>query len=135
MIQFNSPYDFYNLPEVKRIDLIGDIFRLAKRSGVYIPIHLVDADSNYGIAQGVLYVSEIYKIPLKHQAPNEGKMWFKVGAFSPDDLDMDLEFFDKPEWFRKNVITFLLGRAKIPTSYRQRLKEVQQEFETGELYI
>lgn len=134
MTVFNSPYDFYNLPEIKRVELIGYPFTLAKRKGVYIPIDLVDKDSNYGIAQGVLYVPEIYKIPLKHQAPNEGKMWFKVGAFSPDDLDIDLEFFNKTEGFRKTVIAFLLRRARVPTSYKQRLTEVQQEFETGELY-
>jgi hypothetical protein len=135
MTVLNSPYDFYNLPEFKRFELIGSSFTLAKRGGVYIPIDLVDKDSNYGVAQGVLYVPDIYKIPLKHRLRNEGKTWFKVGAFSPDDLDIDLEFFDKKEGLRKSIITFLLRRARVPTSYKQRLKEVQQEFETGELYI
>lgn len=128
---FKSPYDFYELEEVERISLVGRPFREERRHGLYIPIFLSDKNENYGVAQGVLYVSDIL---ILKSGEDKDEKWFKVGAFSPDDLDIDLEFVGKETCIRQEVIDFLLKYSTSTTSYKEILAMVITEFKMGTLY-
>lgn len=103
---FPSIYKFYDLPEEKRVELIGQTVKgYSKHSNptIYYVVGLRPDCFNYGIQQGLislhmptrLYCSEKTKVYLQKHRVNLD--WFKIGAFSPDDLDLDLEF--------NNVIT------------------------------
>ena len=107
---FPSIYKFYDLPEEKRIELIGQTVKEYTKHNsptVYYVVGLRADCFNYGIQQGLvslhmprsLYCSEQTKAYLrKHHADLE---WFKIGAFSPDDLDLDLEFNNIITKYRK----------------------------------
>ena len=124
-----NPYkEFYYLDEEQRIALIGSV--LTRKNGdytvLYFPIGLDDENSNYGVAQGLLSVHPIY-IDREHGA------WFKVGAFSPDDLDIDLEFHGAECDLHDQVVEFIKQFHKYDVSYRGVLKAIQRRFKAGTL--
>ncbi len=139
---FDSPYEFYKLPEEERVKLIGRIYKERQwvlkgkkkqvtytdkvRDNLYIPIGLHPDEFNYGIQQGVLRVSPILK-------DNNGK-WWRISAFSPDDLDCDLDFSQEYTGLRQDVIDFVRGPMhKFNRRYKEVLKQIQKHFKAGEL--
>lgn len=127
LIIFKSPYDFYDLSEGNRIRLIGEEITLKKqRQSRYFPIQLIgDAIwRNYNRAQGLIYVSPI----LTH---GDIGPWMRVAAFSPDDLDMDLDFLNANEKLRAKILRHIRKMPKDRWSYEGFLEAVQKEFPTG----
>jgi hypothetical protein len=122
MTTFKSEYDFYDLSEDARKALIGKSYKCTGRNDFYFPIELIDEGENYGIKQGVIFVTPIMKFG------KERKKWFRVGAFSPDDLDMDLDFGAEDTHKRQEIITYLKKMNKINVTYESVLKEIQQHF-------
>lgn len=131
MIEFYpSIYKFYELPEEKRIKLVGQAVKeYSKRNNptIYYVVGLKPDCFNYGIQQGLvsllmptqLYCSEKTKAYLRKH--HHDLNWFKIGAFSPDDLDLDLEF--------NNVITKYEKVKKVmdtwaPTFFNTSYKEI-----------
>jgi len=152
---FNSPYEFYELPEEERIKLIGRIYKARNwrvkkgkkeltytdvQPTIYIPIGLHPEEFNYGIQQGVLCIPEVREIPGNESHDK----WFKVGAFSPDDLDRDLEFTLEDikntdslgiNHLRQEIIEFIKGPMhKVNRRYKEVLEQIQKHFNAGKLY-
>jgi hypothetical protein len=123
MKQLNSAYDFYRLEETQRKDMIGLCFKEKNRDHIYFPIQLTDDCFNYGICQGLIVVTPILKSA-------EGK-WFRVAAFSPDDLDLDLDFNSNETHIRWDVIEFIRKTNKKNMSYTQFLTSIQTHFGMG----
>jgi hypothetical protein len=120
--------EFYDLPEEQRIALIGSV--LVEQNGpytvMYFPIGLDDANSNYGKAQGLITVHSVY-------IDRENGAWFKAGAFSPDDLDIDLEFHGTECDLHDQVVQFMKEFHKHDTSYYGVLRAIQRRFNAGTL--
>lgn len=119
MKMFKRDYDFYQLPEDERKALIGSCFKVEGFEHLYYPIGLFE-DFNYGIDQGVIFVSPIMKY--------NSEKWFRVGVFSPDDLDMDLDFNASETHKRQEIISHLNKIKKIDVTYRGVLEEIQKLF-------
>ena len=129
VVNITNPYkEFYELPEEQRIALIGSV--LVEQNGpytvMYFPIGLDDANSNYGKAQGLVTVHSVY-------IDRENGAWFKVGAFSPDDLDIDLEFTGTECDLYPQVVQFMKEFHKHDVSYYGVLRAVQRRFNAGKL--
>lgn len=126
MIEFDDIYDFYyKRSEEERRELIGKCIR--DRHGIYFPVELDITQFNYGKRQGLIYVSPILKT-------SEGSKYFKVTAFSPDDLDVDLEFEHHECHLRQEVIAFIQQAPKMNVTYKGFLFRIQERFNAGELY-
>ena len=127
VVQITNPYkEFYELPEEQRIALIGSML-VENRTGypvIYFPVGLDDETYNYNVAQGLISVHPVH-IDRKDGA------WFKVGAFSPDDLDIDLEFTGQEVELHDQVVQFMRTLHKHDVSYRGVLKTIQRHFEAG----
>lgn len=137
MIKFKTAYDFYNLPDEERIKYIGVPFEeegikvknvFYKDDGIFFPIGLNNIWENYGKTPGLLYISTPYQLKNK-------SYWFKVGAFSPDDLDIDLEFIFQDQKSchnkRKLIIKWLLSNPYgewTDTSYREVIGLIKENF-------
>lgn len=142
---FNSAYDFYKLEETERIALIGRtikermwrlkhgkvVYTDAIRPGLYFPIGLHPSEFNYGIQQGLLYVTDVLKMPAV-QGDTQRKKWFRVAAFSPDDLDIDLDFDDTETHLRQEIIQFIRGPMhKRNRRYREIMEQIKKHFSAG----
>ena len=132
MKTLDSPYDFYKFTEEEQKALIGQCFTEAKRpDAAYYPVQLTEEGGweNYGREQGLIYFSSMRM--------NKDKTWFRVAAFSPDDLDMDLDFEGKDEQFREQVRDYLeLYIATCPLQgvrYIDLLRDIQANFKAGEI--
>jgi len=125
MKTFRSAYDFYKLPEQKRIELIGHVFKEGEAGAIYFPILLSGGEFNYGVQQGLIRVSQ-----LLHTGTNGD--WFRVSAFSPDDLDRDLDFDNPPYWLHRAVVKYVEQMNKRGRTYCDFLAEIQAHFGLGE---
>lgn len=141
---FNSPYEFYALPEPERIKLIGRVFKervfVVKGKGkklvytdqvrdtLYFPIGLAPDAFNYGIQQGVIFVNPV-------QNHREAGKWFRVGAFSPDDLDVDLNFGAEHIHLRQDIIAFIRGPMhKQNRHYKEVMEQIRDHFKAGTIW-
>jgi len=123
-----TAYDFYRLPENERIALIGTEFKVQDKydKGEYFVIGLTEEGGwqNYGRQQGLIWLS----LPMNYK----GKTWFRVAAFSPDDLDMDLDFDDPAPDLRDKICNLLREMPKDNVTYREVLEFIQS-FYGGEI--
>lgn len=147
---FDSPFDFYDLSEDERVRLIGSVFRVREFifkgknndkivytdnicGDLFIPVGLASDEFNYGVEQGVLVVTTIRRKLMSGVKCNK---WFKVGVFSPDDLDMDLEFTGDDTSIRQDVVEFIRwSMCKRGRRYREMLEQIVDEFECGEIWL
>jgi hypothetical protein len=127
MKTFTNKYDFYRLSEDQREALIGSFFKEEGKEDVYFVFQLENEDTNYGVKQGVVRVSGIMYY-------DEKRNWFRVGVFSPDDLDMDFDFVGLQDlrYLRRKVLGFMLGAKKQDTSYKKVFQDLQERFPMGE---
>lgn len=117
-----SPYDFYKLSDDQAKLLVGKNLAISE-SRTYIPVHLLHKNSNYGKQYGLLIITS-------------NKDWLKVGAFSPDDLDIDLVWRGKEKLLgnkRKKITRYIQSMNLYSRSYTDILLEIQAKF-GGELY-
>jgi hypothetical protein len=148
MRSFESPYDFYKLPQRERKHLIDQCFTVKpnkiliarQKNGAKMPepelffpigLTLDGSYSNYNRRQGLLYV-----MPVRPMSPATAKAykmetvthWFRVAAFSPDDLDMDLDWNNPRPNLREDVIQFIKTMPKREVTYESVLKSIQDNF-------
>jgi len=142
MKTLKSHFDFYRLPEQERVAMIGECFReegppprkKSRRerrrppqptpdSTLYFPVGLAEGEFNYGMPQGLVFVTPIHNF--------QGKKWFRVGAASPDDLDIDLDFGEGETSIRQDVIDFIRKACKRDVTYRGFMTMVQKAFNAG----
>lgn len=128
MLELDSQYKFYDMNESDRKNLIGTCFQTVRKhnNGLFFPIQLANGEFNYGIRQGLIYVSPILKT-------TKGSKWFRVAASSPDDLDIDLDFGPEYTSLRQEIIQYLFRMNKINVTYRGVLGEIQKHFQAGEI--
>lgn len=108
--QIKDPYtEFYDLPEKDRIALIGTILEEQYGGRLYFPIGLAYDEFNYEQNQGLIFVNK--------PCMDDYGVWFRVGAFSPDDLDKDLDFFGNEVDYYDQVVTFLKRMHKFDVTY------------------
>jgi len=127
MKKFRTPYEFYKLPEAERIAMVNSYFSTEDEPVArYFPISLTEngANWNYGRHQGLLYLSPIWL--LKKQNP-----WFKVAAFSPDDLDLCLywEGNNATPAFREKILSWIEEMPKDNIDYQEALEFIQSYFQ------
>jgi len=135
---FDSAYDFYRLPRRLRKHMIDQTFIVKedihwKEKTLYFPIGLTKDGQwrNYGVREGVLGVTPVW--PLRYTPHNPKKessptFWMKVYAFSPDDLDLGLHFYDPPEGLRDRIIAYLREVDKREVEYDEILEILREEF-------
>ena len=133
MLKLKSAYEFYDMEEPQRLALVGSCFQeedmvgprgrkgpSVPRPGIYFPIELTEEGSwsNYNRKQGLLYTTGL--LPKK-----DGKTWARVAAFSPDDLDMDLDWdpCDAPQWER--IMDVVRQMPKDNVTYQECLDFIQ----------
>lgn len=129
---FARPDDFYDLPDDKAKALVGTSFQCDDRpSYTFWVVDLALDEFNYGHPQGLIFIFE----PRKEEP--DGPHWFRVGAFSPDDLDVDLDFecltARKARSQYKKVVACLKSIPKSRVTYRGFMKEVQDQVGAGEI--
>jgi hypothetical protein len=135
MREFARDYDFYELPEDERQAMVGDCFVDLSEKGekgapprFYFPIGLSEQGSwnNYGRRQGVLCVSPLWpkRVWEKGKSKVAGR-WFKVYAFSPDDLDLSLSFDDPTPELRERVLDIVRQMPKDEVEYLECLEFIQ----------
>jgi len=134
MHKFKRAYDFYALPEHERRSYVGQQFLAIDHPDYeFFVIGLVEGEFNYGSRQGVLYIFPPRKDTYA-KSPDFGQLWWKIGVFSPDDLDKSIEFsgdaecklFSKVRGFLREANPILLN-----TTYHDALEFVRQEFNCG----
>lgn len=126
---FTNIYDYYDLPEEERFNLLETY--CVKDNYIYFPIWLSEAGAcqNYNEAFALLGLLEPYTIGYGKQ---KGQIWFKVYAFSPDDLDLDLEFYNEVDKYEL-IFEYLKNEMpRIGGTYKDFLLELQKKF-GGEL--
>ena len=109
MTEFDNCFDFYRLSETERKKLVGKCFKEKDRDAIYFPVNLADQQFNYGVKEGVIRVNGIIR---------RGNKWFSVGAFSPDDLDIGIEFFGGECAHRQDVIDKIKTIGKNKVTYK-----------------
>lgn len=126
MKYFPHAYKFYDLSEDERKELIGTYFKESRYDNgtLYFPVQLHEDDFNYGIQQGLISVSPIWKL-------KDGTKWFRVAAFSPDDLDKDLDFKDDECKIHQEVIEYIKQMPKKFVTYDSILLDIQWYFNAG----
>ena len=97
-MKFERADEFYDLPEEDRIAMIGQMFTDSLH-GSYFVIGLHNKEFNYGIQQGLIYISPILKY--------NGKKWWRLAAHSPDDMDISLDFNESEIHLRQEIIAYL----------------------------
>jgi hypothetical protein len=145
MVILKRDYDFYEMPEPQQRAMVNDFFVVEeelKRLGEdlvcrYYPVRLTEQESwmNYRARQGILRVSTLWphREYVKGKYVESGKLWFKVGCFSPDDLDLDLEWVGPPEDLRKKVTELIRDMPKDEVGYMECLEFIQSYY-GGEIY-
>lgn len=129
MRKFKNPYEFYRLPRRDRKHLIDQCFETIDSPGsLYFPIGLTKEGMmyNYGKYEGILSLPRFWVTTPKF--PRKYKTWFKVGAFSPDDYDLDLEWMDEDWNYREKVIKYIKAMNKRDVTYEGILTEIQSKF-------
>jgi hypothetical protein len=124
MLVLHNIYDFYEkLSQEEREDYVLDQAEIIEQDGSrYFPIMFQDGNSNYGHNVGLLLLLPVYN------------NWFKVGAFSPDDLDVDLVFEDEDPFLHDEIAEYLRTMPRFWTSYREALADIQAHFLKGKLW-
>ena len=145
---FPSPYDFYDLDYEAAWEWVGVPFRTTGIKGndgriyygdrnndhFYFPIHLYNEWANYGKQVGLISVLDSVYVP------SYKSWWFKLGSFSPDDLDIDLEFRGTETFCkstRRHIVRYLLHNPNkwIDTDYREAFENINRHVDNvGDLY-
>jgi hypothetical protein len=124
------------MTEDGRKKLVGSSFRCPPRTGVYFPLQLSGC-FNYGVDQGLLLVLPVTQVRYPPQFDSHGnpttRYWFKVGAFSPDDLDLDLEFDHDECRLHADVVRYVETMRKWGVTYRGVLEEIRGYFRAGRI--
>lgn len=117
---------FYDMDEKERRRLIGEELFVEDEKGTrYFPVLLSHGEFNYGKREGLIRVSEI----LNH--PKTYPKWFRVSAFSPDDLDIDLDF--EETHLRADILDYIRAANKKDVTYKGFLGNIQEHFKAGQL--
>lgn len=133
----SSPYQFYEMSEDDRKALVGKEFIVYRKQRpnckpvkksyeIYFPVQLADSEFNYGKQQGLIRISDIMD-----DISNKGKKWMRIAAFSPDDLDIDLDFDDKEVNLRNYIVWYVRNMNKYNVTYRGFLSRIQKHFNAG----
>lgn len=127
MKMLSNKYDFYDLPEKSRIEMVGTCFRVEGRASgdLFFAVGLNDKQFNYGVKQGLILVSAVRKTNVDH------KKWFRICAISPDDLDLDLDFNEAEIHHRQNIISYMQLMKLTDTTYKAILSEIQCVYQAG----
>lgn len=122
MKTLRSEYDFYDMSEDDRLAMVGTCFAVDNIPRIFFPIWLSEQGSsiNYGVSQGLIFVSGIHK--------GKNGLWFRVGICTPDDGDLDLDFQDEDLHKREDVLRFMEQVNKINVTYEEVLEAVQAVF-------
>lgn len=131
MRKFKSAYDFYRLPDLERRSMVGQQFFEVGRDTEYFVISMDDPACNYGVFQGVIFLLPIQ--PNRYKVSEFGDKWFRVGVFSPDDEDKDLDFFGDDCKHFKKVRKFLreMNPLFLNVGYNEILSMVQEHVQAG----
>lgn len=134
---FDNIYHFYKLSDDEAKSLIGQA--VYEKDEMYFPIGLQNEWENYGKKTGLIYVSQIFEWHGKPANQPELRnvklnLWFKLGAFSPDDLDIDLQFMNDEVDHRDKIIEFMYTMPWYDTSYHEVFTIIQNEFKAGTFY-
>jgi hypothetical protein len=124
--ELHTHYAFYDMAEKKRISLIGDVIKEKNRDVLYFPVGLTHGNDNYGVKQGLIFLSPIW------EHGSNGK-WFRVGVSSPDDLDYDLDFYAEHIHMRPRVLKFLMKMDKHNRCYDCYIQTVKRAFPEGQI--
>ncbi len=128
MIKFDNIYDFYyKLTQEERENLLGEI--LTEKDRLYFPVWLNNKWENYGHDIGLLILLKPFKLPNKKIKFAS----FKVGAFSPDDLDIDIWFEETTSY--QEVLDYVKSMNKIGVDYKELIFSIKEKFPDGKLYI
>ena len=130
-----TPYIFYGMSEVERRAMVGTYF-FASDSGkmLYFPVELSGC-FNYGVAQGLIFITEIYRhYSVAADKNGARRNVFRVGAFSPDDLDLDLDFEHRECWLRQDVISYIKKMPKKGVTYMGVLESIRDHFKAGQIH-
>lgn len=123
----SSAYDFYyDLNESDRLVLADIGCVLSYSDGDYFPIGLSEKGmwQNYGVPKGLIRVGHVF-----NKKPYLPAGWLRVAAFSPDDLDMDLDFSPADDELRAKIVEYMTRLVPIDqVTYRDVLDMVQAEF-------
>lgn len=136
MKQELCPYDFYQLHESTRANMVGHSFK--KNEGIYYVVKLPPHQFNYGINQGLLLLNKPRRLYLKQCKDRDRELtpadldWFNVYSFSPDDLDCSLDLSGKQLYF--SVKKYLDKFPFCDMTYKQMIINLQNKF-GGETYI
>lgn len=152
MITFDNIYKFYDLPEEDRAKLVGqkiqqvESFKFKRKLKSVRIFYVVDLDNewtNYGSKQGLIGLLQPLVMRLsqkeltKYIKGTGDPYWFKLYAFSPDDLDLALHFdapkntkevFNRVEKFMDEHCSLFFNM-----SYKEILKFAQKELGMGEI--
>ncbi len=132
MTTFNNEYDYYKLTDQERANLVGYTFQVKgeQEQSLYFPVKLTEEEGfvNYNHRYGALVLTPV----LKSKQGN----WFRLGVFSPDDMDLDLDFNQDELNLRNNVINILkqLIDKDQEYTYREILEFVQITLAAGTIY-
>lgn len=135
---FDDIYDFYKLTDDEANSLIGQA--VYEKDKMYFPVGLQNEWENYGKKTGLIIVGEIFHwhgsswCPTPEINNQKINLWFKLGAFSPDDLDIDLQFMNDEVSLRDKIIEFMYTMPWYDTSYHEIFTIIQNEFNAGTLY-
>ena len=118
-------FDFYKLSEADRRKLVGSFF-LSEQTPCYV-LKLKSAQFNYGFAEGVLGVLPVFQCgyPLRD--------YFAVRVYSPDDLDLALEFQYEEVGCRDAVLTYLKSMPLQSMTYQEALERIREHVGCGSI--
>jgi hypothetical protein len=133
-IVLGNEYVFYNLPEASRIGMIGTHFKTVTRcqpggkvlvgNRVYFPVDLASGEFNYGYRQGLIFVNPVVEVVAEEHGMLEH--WFRVGAKSPDDLDIELDIYGDESRLlkaRKKILSYMSKEWNVHlVKYRELLR-------------
>ncbi len=125
MIEFKNIYEFYKLTRKARRKLLGSILvEKDNPSVLYFVLDLENECFNYGSKEGLIRFSPI--ITYKE------KKWFRISAFSPDDLDIDLDFNDQEIYLYDQILKYVKTEIKKKdVTYEDFLLDIQTKFGAG----
>ena len=125
---FTNIYDYYDLPEEERFNLLETYcLDVDRKYSTYFPIWLSEygACQNYNEAFALLGL--LKPSPIRY-GKQKGQIWFKVYAFSPDDLDLDLEFYNEVDKYELMFEYLKNEMPRIGGTYMDFMLEIQKKF-------
>lgn len=125
MKTFNNIYDYYKLSEEERFNLLETY--CVEGDYIYFPIWLSEIGARQNYRQAFALLGLLKPTPIRYE-PKKGEVWFKVYAFSPDDLDLDLEFYNEPDKYELMFEYLKNEMPRIGGTYMDFMLEIQKKF-------